>query len=660
MSSLFDSIVFLGVSGTLLFLPGYVLLRVFSRSGTLFSSLETLLFSFALSIGLLDFVMIFLGKLGIPYTRFSLISVIAVAITAISAVTWLIRRIRHEETGSETSSIPLFSRRQGWLFITLIALTFLIKTIYLTNAVLPTSTDLGHHMYWAKLIADTGSFPEYAKQEIETREDGVYVITEPQPIADFIIGEHLPFAAVEIFSRVGFFSAFPVVLLFLINMLGLLALAALGLRLAQGIRFPMHASFLSPANVALVILLLFGPLYSLASPQAKFVSGGVVGNMIGNLFIPLILLTFYRAFREKNGGLLALSFFLTFTLAYTHHLSTLMLLYVLIGSALLYLVINHDTLFATLKAWYRLLLSPVALLVALGCIVFFFTIAMPTYVETNAVGTAIGTPTKTTRTGLSFSQVTFSSGEARVAFGIVGLFLLLMLGAAKRYAGVFVAGWGIMLLLMTMRPHWLLLDIPSNRIGAYLSFPLGVLAALALVALFASIRNRKTWIPQTLLLLVGFSVFAFAIGSGSYDNSQTLLPESKSLAALQTFSASAYLAEKTTRDEIILKDHNYISADAWMKLFFLRDYAYPLSRGFFKRYEDNPDREQCTLLMISVPNTPRGEKCYAETGTDYVVVNPHYDTTQFEKSGSFSRVYSSDMVDIYKRMPKLKEQMSNR
>jgi hypothetical protein len=45
---------------------------------------------------------------------------------------------------------------------------------------------------------------------------------------------------------------------------------------------------------------------------------------------------------------------------------------------------------------------------------------MPTYIETQAVGTALGTPTKTTRTGLSFYQITFSSGEARVATMVPG------------------------------------------------------------------------------------------------------------------------------------------------------------------------------------------------------------------------------------------------
>jgi hypothetical protein len=151
------------------------------------------------------------------------------------------------------------------------------------------------------------------------------------------------------------------------------------------------------------------------------------------------------------------------------------------------------------------------------------------------------------------------------------------------------------------------------------------------------------------LLFVSFSFFVFASGSGSFDNSQTLLAKSKAIDALQTFAASRYLADHSSSQDVILKDHNYIAADSWMKLFFLRDYSYPLSRGFFKRYEDNHNREQCTLLMISTPNTPQGEKCYNDLGVNFVVVNPHFDTAQFKKSEKFSRVYASDIVDVYKR-----------
>ncbi|MFZ2300157.1 MAG: hypothetical protein WAW00_03420, partial [Candidatus Moraniibacteriota bacterium] len=218
-------------------------------------------------------------------------------------------------------------------------------------------------------------------------------------------------------------------------------------------------------------------------------------------------------------------------------------------------------------------------------------------------------------------------------------------------ATAFLFGWSIVLLIMTLEPGWLFIDIPSNRIGAYLSFPLGMLAAFATIAFFSSIRTRSSGshLPHLLFLCSTFVLFVFSIGSGSFDNSQTLLPKNKAFDVLQTFTASRYLAEHSSYSDIILKDHNYIVADSWMKLFFLRDYAYPLSRGFFKRYEDNPNREQCTLLMISVPNTPRGEKCYNDLGVDLIVVNPRFDATQFEKSEKFSRIYVSDNIHIYER-----------
>ena len=147
---------------------------------------------------------------------------------------------------------------------------------------------------------------------------------------------------------------------------------------------------------------------------------------------------------------------------------------------------------------------------------------------------------------------------------------------------------------------------------------------------------------------MSLTILVFSLGNGTLDNNQTLLPKSKALSVLQTFAASRYLAEHN-EGENILKDHNYIVADSWMKLFFLRDYAYPLSRGLFGRYADNPDREQCTLSMISVPNTARGEKCYDELGVSLVAVNPHFDTAQFEKSERFSRIYASDDIHIYER-----------
>lgn len=649
-----DVPLFLLTIGILFFLPGFFLVRVFLQKQTTLTPLEYWVLAFALGLGFLNFLMILLGKLGVLFTSISLASSIFGVILILTTLSLLLRKcLRNKNTSAGPSqSLWAFSRKQSWLFVTLLVLTFLIKTVYLSHAILPTSTDLGHHMYWSKLIAETGTLPPYAKQDIIIDEGGTYSISAPEPIADFIIGEHLPFAAINVLSHIDFLSAFPILFLLLINLMTLLALFVLTRAIAHNIRSTLLSEHVfTPQNIALATLFIFGPLYTLASPQAKFVSGGVVGNTLGNFFIPLILFAYLRAFREKRSDFLALGFFLTFSLAYIHHLSTLMLLFTLGASVLVYLAFHVNTLHTTFRSWTTLFLQPKPLLIAALACFFFFFVAMPTYIETQAVGTAIGTPTKTTRTGLSFYQITFSSGEARVTLGLAGLFLIAFLRTRTRYASAFLIGWSAILLIMTLFPHLLFINIPSSRIGAYLSFPLGILAAFALVGCLAllSDERRKFFLPSITVLFLSFSGFLFATGSGSYDNNQTLLPESKSLSLLQTFSATQYLASRTTTQDVILKDHNYITGDAWMKLFFLRDYSYPLSRGFFKRYEDNPDREQCTLLMISVPNTERAQKCYLETGTNYVVVNPKFDITPFEKGTTFSRVYASDAIHIYHR-----------
>ncbi|OGI14147.1 MAG: hypothetical protein A3E38_00940 [Candidatus Moranbacteria bacterium RIFCSPHIGHO2_12_FULL_54_9] len=655
MHAFADIFFFIAATGTLFFLPGWILVRLFFGRSNLFLSFETLLFSFGLSVGLIDFLMILLGTSGFLLSAVSLSVGIITSVGVLGAITLIIKRRRMEtpKRASEPGGHSLsFNKRQGILFITLITLTLLIKVIYLSHAVLPTATDLGHHMYWSKLIAVTGELPVYAKQEIIADASDTYRLTDPEPIPDFIIGEHLPFAALQMFTGLDFLSAFPVIFLLLINLLSVIALFTLTLRLASDIRIRALAGpVFTPQNIALAALFLFGPLYTLASPQAKFVSGGVVGNTFGNLFIPLIILAYYRAFKEKHSGFLALGFFLTFVLAYIHHLSTLILLFILILSALAYLILASETLGDTLRSWWKLFYSPLPLLIALGACLFFFTVAMPTYIETNAVGTALGTPTKTTRTGLSFFQIVSSIGDARVALGLAGLLVLIAFRGYARYGGALLIGWCVILLMMTHQPGWLFIDIPSNRIVTYLSFPIGILAALAAVAWFGSLKtaSAKFSVPGLWILLASLALFAFATGSGSSDNNQTLLSGSKALGALQTFAASEYLARHNTDSTVILKDHNYIVADSWMKLFFLRDYAYPLSRGFFKRYEDNPHREQCTLLMIAVPNTARGEKCYDELGVGLVVVNPHFDTAQFEKSQTFSRIYASEDIHIYAR-----------
>ncbi|HCP08802.1 MAG TPA: hypothetical protein DIT25_03335 [Candidatus Moranbacteria bacterium] len=85
-----------------------------------------------------------------------------------------------------------------------------------------------------------------------------------------------------------------------------------------------------------------------------------------------------------------------------------------------------------------------------------------------------------------------------------------------------------------------------------------------------------------------------------------------------------------------------------MKLFFMRGYRYPDSRGYFKRYEDlTKPREMCTLWMISNPGGKDAEDCFDETGTRFLMVNPQYDSAQFRKLSNFDQIYSGDKINIY-------------
>jgi hypothetical protein len=499
-------------------------------------------------------------------------------------------------------------------------------------------------MYWSEVIRKTKALPNYEKIEIVVDPvTSAATIAPPRSIPDFIIGEHLPFAFLSELSGLDFTSAFPILFLHVINLLSVLAVTALAFRIAQSC-----GKDIRPEYVALLTLLILGPLFALASPQAKFVTGGVVGNIFGNCLIPAILLLFYRGLREQRSLFIALGLFFAFTTAYTHHLSTLVLTFVLTGAllatALGLTITNRDFL----RNWIRLAFSPAVLSFLLLAGLFMGLVALPTYLDTAAIDSAIGTPTKTTRTGLSFFQVSNSIGMGKVALGLFGLILAAFALRRRPIESGFVLGWGGTLLVMAMYPEFLFLDIPSGRIGSYLAYPTALAAAFALAWLTASLWQRST-LPIFFRTLTLAAIAVFLIGSGSFDNASSLTWKDRSRELVQTFAATKYLAAHTN-GEMILKDHNYLSADAWMKLFFLRDYGYPLSRGLFGRYAEGGNRrERCTLAMISTPNTAEGETCYQTTGVRYLVVNPEYDRAQFEKSDSFSKLYTSQTTAIFER-----------
>ena len=275
-------------------------------------------------------------------------------------------------------------------------------------------------------------------------------------------------------------------------------------------------------------------------------------------------------------------------------------------------------------------------------IIFFFWVFTPTYVSGSAVDTAVGAPSKVTRVGLSIKNIRDAVGEARFALGIFGFFILVFTYRKKNVSYAILIAWFVMIFIMSFWPKLLFIDIPSNRIGSYLTYPIAILSAWAFYWIFK--KNQTNWIVKSAFGII----LAFALINGLSDSVSAFKTKINFSEMNQTFNVSEYLAKKTNNNDKIIKDHNYIIADTWMKLFFMRGYRYPESRSYFKRYEDGT-RDNCTLIMISNPGSSEAQKCFQESGTNFIVVNPLFDSGQFRRSENFNLIYNSPAITVFYR-----------
>lgn len=614
-----------------LFLPGTsLLLAIFGKSKTL-NVLERFIASFALSIVSMDFIFFAFSKADIPITRLS--SFIGIALFTLACLAIYKFRKNFPPSGENAEKLFSFSKNQFILILLLVFMTIFLKTAYLTETVFPTSTDMGHHMYWTQWLIENNALPTY---------DGM---------PDFIIGEHIIFGIIGLLSGESVFSAFPIVVLLLVNLFGILTVFILTLRIFQN------------KNIAILTLLFLGVLYAVSSPQAKFVSGGVIGNILGNLLMPMAFYLYCRALSvldekvlEKKSAVLresriflALAFFMTFGLFYTHHLTGFIFLFIWALLVATFFALHFKNLKTILSNLVSIILSPQVLGTFFVGLVFFFFVFTPTYIAGSAVGTAVGTPSKETRAGLTMDNLKSSIGEARLALGLLGIILLAFLLKKKSFGHLLIFSWASMIFIMSFAPQILFINLPSNRIGNYLSYPFAILSAFVLYFIFRQKEGDGRSIRSNNFLKIAFVIIlAFVLIDGMRDSASSFKGSSELSPLAQTLNASSYLKKNTTVEDMVIKDHNYITADAWIKIFLMRDYKYPLSRGFFKRYEDvTKPREMCTLHMISTPASQEAEACFSETRTNFIAVNPIYDSAQFKKLENFDQIYSNPGVNIY-------------
>jgi hypothetical protein len=692
-----------------MFLPGYFLLLAVFGKNKIISILERFIASFGLSIVIVDFIVFLYSKSGILITRLSsILGILIFSAVCFGVYKYFVIAIRQQaekqsqnnnRIAAVVSSTELprndknlfnFSKNQFVLILLLLFLTVFIKTIFLAGSIAPTATDMGHHMYYSKLIADTGKLTDY--------EDS---IINPEDKGKFIIGEHIIFSVIYLITGQSFFSGWPFIVLYLINLLSILTVFILTLRIFES------------KNIAILTLLFLGVLFAVSAPQARYVSGGVLGNIMSNFLMPLAFYFYYRAFeflkdnlviairqlaekqsRDNNNEIaaspltprndmnkifLSLAVLTTFGLFYTHHLTGFIFLFVWMLVIPVFVILNYKNIEVVGKKALKVIFSPQVLAVFIVGLIFFFLIFTPSYIKSSAVGTAVGTPTKVTRTGLNIGNLKQTVGDTRLALGFLGL-LILVFSFRKRNLGyILAASWTIMIFIMAVYPKLLFVNMPSNRIGNYLTYPLAILSAYGFYMVFhphtkkqtvnnntedksifgvgvnpaytiSSEKNIFSLIPENLLKAVFLLTLTFIVSSGISDSAQAFKKNNNSQEAVQTFLASEYLVEHSDNNDIVLKDHNYLTADSWIKLYFMKDYKYPASRTTLSRYEDKTKpREMCTNQMISEPASNEALECFNQTKTNFIMINPLYDSAQFRKLADFDQVYMNDEVGVYYR-----------
>ena len=653
-----QQLIFICTTCALLLIPGWFFLSAcFARNQ--FALLEKFILSVPTSFALLTLTIILADRFHLLLDKNTLLMIIAAIVLPFAIITFFTKK-----TSTHTHiDIFTFTKKQYTLLGVIIIFTILAKSLFLINSIFPTATDLAHHLYWVKKITIEHHLPTYKEIEITDDADGLY-LSEPHAIPDFIIGEHVFISTVAILTDVPIISAFTSLILFVINIFTMLMIFVLTRRLFYDHRFG--------SQIALLTLLFIGPLWTIGGAQAKFVSGGVIGNLIGNLLIPATIYFLYRALSEKRSAFMIPAIILATTLAYTHHLSAFIFGYVFVFSIILFMIFQIDG-WVAYKKIFSLFKNPFIIPLLIGACAMILFLAPPSYLDRDVIASSVGTPSKSTRIGIPFFQLQSMLGDARFIFGFIGVvifFITISIFRLKNsftilhthifldpFAIAFLGGWPSAILLMSLSPHLLHVNILSSRIATYAAFPLSIFAAFFIMWTIDHIKDRNSSslaLPQFILSFFILCILTYTFTTGLRDNATSMNTRPETNTALQTFHAGDYTSKVFKKniqqnDFWILKDHNYITADTWLKIFFAYDFSYPLSRGYFARYESNPDRETCTFDMISTPHSERSMQCYESLNVKAVLVSTEQDAPQFTRSENFYRIYQNNELSLFLR-----------
>jgi hypothetical protein len=400
-------------------------------------------------------------------------------------------------------------------------------------------------------------------------------------------------------------------------------------------------------NIAIFALLFCGAIFAIDPPQAKFIGGGVVGNIIGNLLMPITFYFYIRFLRERVTPFLFFALFFSMGLFYTHHLTALIFLLTFAIFILLALFFNFHATKKILLGEIKLLRSPLLITFFLFVLIFVFSIYTPTYLKNSAINTVVGATKKIEHTGLSLLQFRNILGEARFALGSLGfiLFLFFYKKNGFKYSFLLLLSWTSIITIISLAPNLIKLSIPSGRVANYGIYPFALISAFVFVSIFTQKKFNNKLIISAFIL-----IFIFTFISGFDGNVDYFKKNTTNKNAWQTIQTGNYLASKMSSTDFLASDHVYLIADSWLKLFFMRDYYFPSYRANFERYENGIDKHEfCTRDMISSPDGELGKKCFSDLGTNFIMVDKAMDSMQFQKLNNFWQIYSNDKINVYYR-----------
>mgnify|MGYP001035664523 CR=1 FL=1 len=637
-----EEIRFLAVAAGVLLVPGWVILRLVDRRGAV-SALESVVISLGLSLGAAILIAIALSALHIPIEIRSLAAVYGVIL---AGFVFLVRKYVPGRP-SKNSGSRAVSRAFLVVFLTAVA----IKAVFFAQHPVPISTDLGHHTYWIEKIIVGGQLPVYEERDIimASSPNEQHRVSEAKPISDVIMGEHVPFAFVAILSGTPAISLSPAAILFLIHIATILAVYVLACRLFARSEYR--------ESVAVVAVFVAGVLFALDSPQMKYIVGGVVGNTLGNILILSAVLTLVISVVKRSRALLAVFVALVFTLAYTHHLSTLLFAISLFGMAALFLASDFKRF---RKEFLPMAVSlPTLLSLAAGVMLFFF-LWPPSYIANRAAETVVGQSENEEHLGITLGDYLFAMGDVRMLLGLAGLLLLAVLAWKSdevfrkrrdaRLAFVVIAGWTAPLLALVFFPSAIGIDIPTIRTANYTILPMAMASAVMIIWAFRRLREEPWGLRAAFpaMFAVLFAVLSFG---GLVDNAELLRRSDAPETARELHRAAAYLGKHyRDSDRTVLYDHISIEGGAWMKLYFLRDYNYPFYRAHLFRYDRADDRrEKCTLWTISSPDSAEARKCFEDLRVGAIALGDAEEGKQFREHPEFTRVYDGRALGVYVR-----------